>query len=344
MRGWKEFVHNTPDLGQYVEHRDMTEGAPMLAQLGTYTGLGYFVPTGFFQTLFAAMKAHDVLFDDDAVTMIRTSTGAPLPVPIAGDTENVASVLGEALSQSSVDIDSTSHAVLGAYSYKTPRFTVSLEAFDDLEASFTVVGLFKQFAADKLARGIGADLMVGNGSGKTLGLLPSLTALGLAPVIAAGSAVNDGSANTGANSLGTPDFAAAYNALDAAYLSSSKIAWLMNNKTLGNQLSLLDKEGRPLELVKYIDGYPTIYGIPVKVCPSLPSIGASNTPVILGDLSYWATRLIIDDNAGIAVYKEAPGLIENGNIGMRCFARAHGALLYNDTGSPAPFVMLANHS
>jgi hypothetical protein len=78
--------------------------------------------------------------------------------------------------------------------------------------------------------------------------------------------------------------------------------------------------------------------------PKHDNIGASKTPVLLGDLSYWATRLIIDDQVGVVVYQEAPGLIEDGNIGLRCFARADGALLYTDTNSPSPFVMLANHS
>jgi predicted phage gp36 major capsid-like protein len=75
----------------------------------------------------------------------------------------------------------------------------------------------------------------------------------------------------------------------------------------------------------------------------MDSIGASNTPVVLGDFSYWATRLVIDD-AHVQVYREAPGLIENGNIGLGTFARADGELLYTDTNSPSPFVTIRNHS
>jgi len=74
----------------------------------------------------------------------------------------------------------------------------------------------------------------------------------------------------------------------------------------------------------------------------MDSIGASKTPVVVGDLSYWATRLIVDANAGVQVLKER--FIVNGNIGLKCFARADGALLYNDTNSPAPFVQIQNHS
>ena len=56
-RGWQQFVTRG-------EKRDMVEGAPMLSQIGTYTSLGYFVPTSFFPQLFAALKylGREVLF------------------------------------------------------------------------------------------------------------------------------------------------------------------------------------------------------------------------------------------------------------------------------------------
>jgi HK97 family phage major capsid protein len=333
-RSWKQFV----------ETRDSVEGAPMLNHFGIYTNLGYFVPNDFFSGLFAAMKAHDVLFDDDACTVIRSTNGRPMPVPVAGDTENVASVVSEAGSQTSVDIDATGHVVLGAYSYSTPRFVVSQEAFQDLDSALNAVSLFKRFSADRIARGVGADLVTGNGTGKTLGLIPSLVALGLTPVTAAGAAENTGGAETGANSLGSNDFALAFSTLDAAYLSSDKVAWLMNHKTLATVSSIVNKFGDQLNLVTYVDGKPFIYGVPVKICPSMDNIGASNVPVVLGDLSYWATRLVVDDIAGIKVFTEAPGLVEYGNVGLRTFVRAHGALLYTDTSSPSPFVYVRNHS
>src|SRR4029077_10991283 len=56
------------------ERRDV-EGAPMLAHLGTYSGLGYFVPTEFFKGVFNSLKAYDFLFDPDFVTFIKTANG-----------------------------------------------------------------------------------------------------------------------------------------------------------------------------------------------------------------------------------------------------------------------------
>jgi HK97 family phage major capsid protein len=326
-----------------VEHRDMVEGDP-LARLGTYAGLGFFVPTDFYPVLFRAMKAHDALYDEDAVTVIRSTNGRPLPVPTANDTATVASVISEGSADSVVDIDSTGHQTLGAYTYRTPRFVASLEAFEDMEGTLSTVNLLREFSADRLARGIGKDLINGDGSSKPLGLANAILGQGCPIVTAAGSVVNDGSSATGANSLGSPDFADAIQQLDDSYAQSPKAAFFMNKKTLATLEALVDKVGRPLRLVNYDQGWPCIMGFRVRICPSMDNIGASKIPVILGDGRYWVTRLVVDDQSGIRIYREAPGLIENGKIGFRTFVRADGSMLYTDSSAPSPFVAIQNHS
>ncbi len=336
-RGWQGLV----------EARDMTEGAPMINHIGTYVSEGFFVPNDFFQGVFAAMKAHDVLFDDDACTVFHHTNGRPFPVPVVDDTSNIASVVGEAGLQTTVDIAYTNHKVLGAYSYASNRHVVSLESFDDLEGTVSVVELFKKVSADQLARGIGADMVNGNGSGKPLGLLPTLVASGITPVIASGSSTNTGGSETGSTTLGSNDFAAAVKQLDDAYLSSSKCAWLMNRRTLMTVASVVSKQGLQMDLVKWDgNGRAFIYGLPVQIAPSMPNIAASANSVVLGDLSYWATRLIVGYDSGIRVIKEAPGLIEKGDIGLKTFVRADGALLWNNSSNPnqAPFTFIQNHS
>jgi HK97 family phage major capsid protein len=325
------------------EARDMSEGNPT-NRIGTYSNLGYFVPTEFFPTVFSAMAAHDVLFDEDACTVLKTKNGRVTTVPLIGDIENVATVVGEAGTQTSTDISSTGQGTLGAYSYKTPRFVASIESFQDVDESMSVVKLFKNFTADRLARGIAKDLVTGSGSSRPLGLIPSLTTLSISSVTASGSAGNTGGAETGATTLGSADFAAALENLDEAYVQSPKCAWLMNRKTLVTVSSIINKFGNNLNLVQWVDGEPFIFGVPVRICPSMDNIGVSNVPVVLGDLSYWCTRLVIDEKSGIQVYTEADSLIEYGKIGMSCFMRADGELLYKDTSSPAPFTYIRNHS
>jgi HK97 family phage major capsid protein len=142
------------------------------------------------------------------------------------------------------------------------------------------------------------------------------------------------------------DFAAALQTLDSAYVASDKCAWFMSNHTLGALLALTDKVGRPLNLVQYIGKRPYIMGVRVRLCPSMPSVGPSATPVILGDGTYFATRLVVDDMAGVMTYTEAPGLAENGRVGLRTFVRGDGKLLYtsNPETEPCPFVLIRNAS
>ena len=55
----------------------------------------------------------------------------------------------------------------------------------------------------------------------------------------------------------------------------------------------------------------------------------------IGRRGWWLTILI-----GLQVYREAPALVEQGNVGLGCFCRAGGVLLYNDVSSPAPGVII----
>src|ERR1700688_4217512 len=113
-RGWKNFL----------EKRDMSEGNPT-SRIGTYTGLGFFVPTDYFPTLFSALGAHDVLFNEDDCTLVRSTNGRPLNVPTLGDIEVVAGIVGEAGSQSSVDFNAIGQASIGVYTYNSKRIVVS---------------------------------------------------------------------------------------------------------------------------------------------------------------------------------------------------------------------------
>ena len=76
----------------------------------------------------------------------------------------------------------------------------------------------------------------------------------------------------------------------------------------------------------------------------MDGIGASDHPVLLGDGSYWLTRMVSDDMTRVQVVKEAAGLIENGLVGMRMFVRYGSSLSWTDTGSPARFGVLQNDS
>lgn len=324
-----------------------TQGS-IIARIGTYTGLGQFVPTEFIQETYAAMAAHDAFLDEDAVSMMNSSTGRVTEVPTYGDIENVAQVVSESgdTSSSEANISAPGKADSVVYSYRSPLWRLPIEVMQDVEAMGNAVNLFKAFAADRIARGAAKDLVNGNGSGKPLGIVPALLAAGVTPTTAAGSAANTGGPEDGTNSIGSKDIAALYLSVNEAYRNSPKTAFFMNDTTRLFLSQIVTKQGLPL--IEVHDGMETMFNKPVRISPSMQSIGAGNIPVLFGDGSYWLSRQVVDTSDESTTYvqlvKEASGLIEKGLVGLRMFCRWGGSLLYTDANSPAPFGLLQNHT
>jgi HK97 family phage major capsid protein len=315
----------------------------ILSQIGTYTGLGNFVPTGFSRQTFATMAQHDALFDDDACTVIHSTDAKPYPIPVFDDLSNEAVQVNEAQTQalgSQVNVGNPGHVVLGAYSYITPVHYFSLEVYQDAGdgAGAGAYDLFAKFAGDRMARGIGAKMVTGNGSGTTLGLIPALQAAGVNGVVAAGSSGNTGGAETGTTSIGSADIAALYFSVNAAYRQSPKCAFMCADSTLAYLAKIVTKQGIPL--VNFEDGVARIMGKVVRVSPSVPALGSSNICMLFGDMSYWNTRLV---GGYVQTFKETRA--EQGLVGLQYVMRADGVLAFNSPNvATTPISFLQNHS
>jgi HK97 family phage major capsid protein len=329
-----------------METRASEAEGNLVAQIGTYTGsLSQFVPTEFIQEVYAAMAAHDAFLDEDAVSMLDSTNGRVTTIPTYGDIENVATAVAEAADQGTAPaapvISAPGHAVSAVYKYPSKLHGVSFEAFQDAEAMGSFLNVFKKVAADRISRGAARDLAVGDGSNKPLGIIPALLAAGVTPVTAVGSAVNTGGTEDSTNSLGSKDIAKLYHSVNPAYRNNPKTAFFMNDSTLLYLAQLTNKVGAPL--VEWDGPDAWIYGKPVRISPSMDNIGPSNHPVIFGDGSYWLSRNVVDQSY-VQIYKEVPGLVENGLLALQMVCRWGGTLLYTDSGSPAPFGVLQNHS
>ena len=166
--------------------------------------------------------------------------------------------------------------------------------------------------------------------------MPSVTALG-AIVTAAGSSANTGGSETGANSLGSKDIANLFFSLPAPYRRSSKFAFIMNSTTALYLSGVLDKMGRPL---LDLDDELMLLGKQVLIDESMDNIGASNVPVIAGDLSYWVTRVVTGSSMYLQRYTQGVGLAENGMFAVNLFGRVGGTLMFNDSSAPSPILAL----
>jgi len=332
--------------GREVEYRDQGVGTSVLSGEpgGVLQGnLGSFVPTGFWYQIKAAMKAADPLLNEDVVTLVTSPKGGPFVAPYYSDIENTATIVGEGSDQSGneTDLYKPAAAVLNAFSFRSPLWRVSLESVQDVQSIGGVLPLFEQFCADRTARGVGKYLVTGSGSGQPLGIVTALQALGINPIVAAGSSANTGGSETGANSIGSIDIAKLVFAVDEKYRRSPKIAFICNDNTRQYLATIVTKSGLPL--LNWYGGDAYMLGYPVLTSPSMPSIGNGNYPIVFGDWSYFMVRNVTSGQR-VQIFKEAPGLLDKGEIGMRFYDRWDCGLLYNDTAAPSPFSFLVTHS
>ncbi len=350
----KEFRKRAVDAWRNIARGEEVRDVAQEAGQVTVTpggSAGSFVPVQFiYSDLQRMLAAHSPLFDRDKVTLVETANGNTMQMPLVNDL--AAANDAEPITESSSATDYTNIGNLGnansnTYVYRSRPIAFSLEFDDDAFRDWRV-SVLEQVMADRVARGVGNDLATGTGSNNGIvGLVPQLQAQGIIPVIAEGENINTASGLTGSNSIGTPDLSNLYQSIPAPHRNSPKAAWLMNDGTFDYLDAMVDKYGRPIEIIRYHTGQPTIKNKPVYIEPSLPNISASAIgTVVFGDLSRWVTRIVPPANY-IKFYREAPGLVENGLTGASLFFRAGGTLLstgFGDNLSQGPIGYLAQHS
>jgi len=340
---WQEIAkYPENDLSPLLnEFRDtQTAGAATITGTTQSAG-GVFVPIQFlYVEIQNQLAAHDALFDSDKVSLLLTNSGSTLELPIVSDVSEFATPVAEAASDSGYsNLALVGNAENNVFSYRSGKIAVSIEFGQDAEA---FVSSIENFFAGRIARGVGRDLVTGNSAGHIRGLLPSLESLGVPFTTASGSAADDGSASTGANSIGSADLHNLFSSVNSAYRNSPKCAWLMADTTLLAIASLRDKMGAQLGLVKYDgDGQPRLFGKPIYISPSLPSIAPSAQGVVIfGDLSRWITRAVPRTNY-VQRFSEIPGIAEQGKVCFEAFARYGGQLLATDSSaSPISYLSM----
>jgi HK97 family phage major capsid protein len=323
----------TRGMNAAKEQRDLAEGAPMLSHIGTYTGLGYFVPTGFVNAIEQATKYFAPLLDGSVITVMDTATGQPLPFPTSNDTSNAATIVGEAGTVNELDA-TASQISFGAYKFTSGLVKASLELIQD--SAFDLEAWLVQRFAERWGRGLESYLTNGSGVSQPTGLLTAIAASGATPIVAAGSSANDGTSATGANSIGYADLVNLEHSVDPTYRRGAK--YMFHDQTLSALKKLVDKYGRPLWAPGITAGDPDkINGYAYVINQSMPQIGASNVTVAFGDMKKFIARRVKD----LSVMKLVERYAELGQVGFVSFARIDSNLI--DAGTH-PINVLQQHS
>lgn len=279
-------------LQNRVEKRDVNEGAPMNGHIGTYSGLGYLVPTGFSGQIEQAMKWYAPLYDNNVFGRLETASGNPTTYPTSDDTANAATLIGEAGTVPEQDI-TAGHVIFGAYKLTSGLIKASDELIQD--AAFDLEAWLSDQFAVRYGRALEYFLTAGEGStsGEPTGFLTYIAANpnpnGV--VIATGSSESTGGAQTGVNSVGYSDLVNLEHSVDPSYRRGAR--YIFHDQTLSSIKRIIDKFGRPLWVPGISVGEAdTINGYPYTIDMSMPQIAASATSVAFGDFSKMLVRKV----------------------------------------------------
>ena len=321
-----------------VERRDVTEGN-LQSHIGTYTGLGFFVPTGFSDMIEQATKYFAPLLTNGIFTRMDTKTGNPLPYPVSNDTAQKATIIGEGAISNETDGAGgnfgTSQVTFGAYKYGSGLVKCSLELIQD--SSFDLEAWLAERFGERFGRAFESDLTNGTGVSQPTGILTAILASGVAPVIAAGSSENTGGSQTGVNSIGSSDLINLEHSVDPTYRRRAK--YMFHDLTLSAIKRIVDKYGRPLWAPGISSGDPdAINGYPYVINQSMPQIGASANTVVFGDLKKFVVRKV---RFSQGIQRLSERYAETGQVGFLAFDRLDSNLL--DAGTH-PLNVLQQHS
>lgn len=239
-------------------------------------------------------------------TIIRTSTGAALPIPTVNDTANVGEIIGENAQINEQDV-AFGQVVLDSFKYSSKMVRVSVEFLQD---SATPVGeLLGKLLGERIGRKQNTDFTVGTGTGMPRGIVPAATV---------GVTATTGSAT----SVTYANLVALEHSVDIAYRTNA--AFMMSDAAFRAIKQLVDTTGRPLWAPSIAVGEPaTLLGYPLVVNNDVPVMAANAKSIVFGDLSaYW-----VRDVLGITLVRSEERYMEFHQVAFAAFARADGDLI-----------------
>jgi HK97 family phage major capsid protein len=293
-------------------------------ELRTYTPMSdavqgaYVVPAAFYNSLMTGIAQYTELMDKNNVSLIESENGRKLTLPSIDLSQITSAQVLENVDAPPVANPTVSSSVLSAYTYRTNPIASSVELEEDSFESVSDI-LTAAFAVG-LARGIGADLVNGSGSGAPMGIL---TAAADSTITAASTSV-----------FTKAELQSIYFSVNRAYRVNPKCAWLMNDTTYNNILGLKDATtNRPL--VSITEDGEKLFGKRILISPDMPTAAASKA-ILFGDLSQFKVR-VLRNSVSVRRNIETPGYAERGSALYTAFARVDSALNNVDGTKPVVF-------
>jgi HK97 family phage major capsid protein len=279
------------------------------AAMGTTSGaVGlYTVPDETMRELEISMLAFGGM--RQVATVLRTDTGAALPIPTSDDTSNKGAIVAENSTTAEVDI-TFGQIVLDSYKYSSKYVLVSVELLQD--SAINVAAFIGKALGERLGRITNDHFTTGTGSGQPNGIVTASSA--------------------GVSSVADPptydNFVDLVHSIDPAYRTNAK--FMLNDATLKTikKIKVLqysgDTTGVPLWSPSMVAGQPdSILGFPYVINQSMASPGSSAKKVIFGDLS----KYLIRDVRDVTLLRLDERFAEYHQVAFLAFSRHDGDLL-----------------
>lgn len=288
---------------------------------------GVLVPQQFQNAVSEGLAQVDPLLNPEVCSLIQEPDFRLRPLQLPGwDLSTIAAVQVDEGSQHNSDVvPGTTQKLLNKFTYRL-SLGASLEWEDDQQAFDSALAAMGRAFGIGFARGIGFDLINGNGSSAPAGILSNLTAKV--------TTLNNGK-------IVADDIHNVFFAVNRIYRASKKCAWLMNDAAYELVRKATDNQGRPLLSVK--DDQEQLMGKPVYIAPSLPAYNPSlpeqypGSFCVFGDLSHFYVHAT---TMSLRRKLQVPGYIEYGKA-LYTGLLSVDAVLHDPTGGTLPPVIAA---
>ena len=330
QRLFKRFLTGSPDSEIEKEARatTFTVGTSALGYSSGSTG-GYLVPQQYMGDVREGMALADPLLDASIVTLVQEPDYSLRPMSIPGwDLSSAAAVqVGEISQESPSNIPTLSTELLNKFGYRV-AFDMSTEFEEDASTAYgDPVAALMRANGIAIARGVGADLVNGDGATAPQGIVTG--------------AHDSGVTTASLGSVSHDDLSAVFYSVNPIYRNAPKCAWLVNDAVHKQLANAKDGNQRPLFQSK--EGVLQVFDKPVHICPSLPAYNASlgtqkpGSFAVFGDLSAYVVH---SSSVLTRRLTQVPGLVEYSKVRVHSLIMVD-AIVNDPTAGALPAIVSA---
>lgn len=255
-----------------------------------------------------------------AATVIRTDTGAPLPVPNINDTSNTGALITEN-TENTGDADPVyGQTVFGAYTYTSKIVRVPFELMQD--SLFDLASHLGEILGERLGRITNTAYTVHDGSSKPNGIV---------------NAATSGKTAASATAFTYGELVDLMHSVDSAYRSGPKVYWMGHDTTLAHVKKMVDDNNRPLWQPSIdANSYDTVMGYQYIVNNDVAEIEADAKVLLFGDFSkFW-----IRDVQDVVVQRSDERYMEFRQSAFVAFLRTDSDAIWASGSAPVKYLTM----